>query len=219
MTRQEQGQSKTIRYFRKMWPTADALKKSFCPNNCYKVLGKEIEATTRWPQVTLSQIDKAYGQEGLALYFATLMMATIYEQGNAGQSCKIPMRDFNASLFLAQYGHRCTMYDLMIYTATYRAQYKPDYVANGDLSDIIKRFPKYLEHKGKVIDENKLQPKAEEEDKGRGKKLVGKAALEYYLKTAAARGDNLLEGGLVKLGIVSVEHAKEVMATYAPTAF
>lgn len=64
------------------------------------------------------------------------------------------------------------------------------------------------------------KPRQEEPQQKKGeKKVVGIEALEIYLKKAAERGDNLLEGGLVMFGIVSREHAKELMAKYAPEPF
>lgn len=101
---------------------------------------------------------------------------------------------------------------------TYRSKYKSEFANSGDLSDVIRQFPKYLKYKAYLEETNK--PKEEEPQQKKGeKKVVGIEALEIYLKKAAERGDNLLEGGLVKFGVVSREHAKEVMAKYAPEPF
>lgn len=180
-------------------------------------MAKEVEAVTKWPQVTLSQIDSIYQTKGLAEYFATLLFTAIYAQGNGGVSCNQEVAKMQAGLFLAEYGNQCSMYDYMLYMGTYRSKYKPDYISNGDLSDIIKRFPEYMKHKGNIMEAHKQQPKTE--TRTSNNKLVGKAALEYYLRKAAERGDNLLEGGLVAFGMVTREHAKEVMDKYAPKPF
>ena len=172
-------------------------------------MAKEVEAVTKWPQVTLSQIDSIYQTKGLAEYFATLLFTAIYAQGNGGVSCNQEVAKMQAGLFLAEYGNQCYMYDYMLYMGTYRSKYKPDYISNGDLSDIIKRFPEYMKHKGNIMEAHKQQPKTE--TRTSNNKLVGKAALEYYLRKAAERGDNLLEGGLVAFGMVTREHAQEVM--------
>lgn len=183
-------------------------------------MAKEVEAITKWPQVLLSQIDSIYQTKGLTEYFATLLFTAIYAQGNGGVSCNQEVAKMQAGLFLAEYGNQCSMFDYMLYMATYRSKYKPDYVSGGDLSDITKRFPDYLKHKGNVL---QAYGQKEPQDSGRtqqnGTKLVGKAALEYHLRKAAERGDNLLEGGLVTFGIITREHAKEVMDKYAPQAF
>ena len=181
-------------------------------------MAREVEAATKWPQVTLSQIDSIYQTKDLALYFAKLLFTTIYAQGNNGATnCNQSIINMQAGLFLAEYGNQCSMFDYMLYMGTYRSKYKPDYISNGDLSDIIKRFPEYMKHKGNIIEAHK--PKQEEPQQKKEKKVVGIEALENYLKKAAERGDNLLEGGLVKFGVVSVEHAKEVMKKYAPEPF
>lgn len=154
------------------------------------------------------------------MYFVRLMYSTIYAQVNNGVINNNSVLNMECGNFLARYGHTCTMFDLMLYMATYRNTYKPDYVSNGDLSDIIKRFPDYLKHKGNVL---QAYGQKEPQDSGRtqqnGTKLVGKAALEYNLRKAAERGDNLLEGGLVTFGIVTRKHAQELMDKYAPQAF
>lgn len=182
-------------------------------------MAKEVEAVTKWPQVTLSQIDSIYQTKDLALYFAKLLFTTIYAQGNNGATnCNQEVAKMQAGLFLAEYGNQCSMFDYMLYMGTYRSKYKPDYISNGDLSDIIKRFPEYMKHKGNIMEAHK--PKQEEPQQKKGeKKLVGIEALEAYLITAAKRGDNLLQGGLVSFGIVSREHASEVMKKYAPEPF
>lgn len=186
-------------------------------NSC-KALAKEVEAIMKWPQVLLSQIDSIYQTKDLALYFAKLLFTTIYAQGNNGATnCNQSIVNMQAGLFLAEYGNQCSMFDYMLYMATYRSKYKPDYVSNGDLSDIIKRFPEYMKHKGNIMEAHKPQPKTE--TRTSNNKPVGKEALEIYLKRAAERGDNLLEGGLVAFGMVTREHAKEVMEKYAPEPF
>lgn len=213
-------QRNDIERFKNRWPTVDRLQNAFQAKNACKVLAKEIEAITRWPQVTLIQIDNAYNTDDLALFFVTMMFSNIYALGNGGGTCNKDFLKIEAGNFLARFGSQCTMFDLMLYLATYRSAYKPDYVSGGDLSDITKRFPDYLKHKGNVL---QAYGQKEPQDSGRtqqnGTKLVGKAALEYHLRKAAERGDNLLEGGLVTFGIVTREHAQELMDKYAPQAF
>ena len=171
-----------------------------------------------YPQIYLSQINSVYGDFTLDMYFAVMMFSSIYAQGNANSVANSEVLNTNASLFLSLYGTRCSMFDLMYYMGAYRSKYKSEFANAGDLSDVIRQFPKYLKDRTYIEETNK--PKQEEpKQKGEGKKLVGKAALEYYLKTAAARGDNLLEGGLVKCGIVSVAHAQEIMDAYAPQSY
>lgn len=193
------------------------MQTAFQPQNCCKAIAKEVEAVTKWPQVTLAQIDDVYQTEDLASYFATLLFTAIYAQGNGGTSCNQEVAKMQAGIFLAQYGNQCSMFDYMLYMGTYRSKYKPDYISNGDLSDIIKRFPDYLKHKGSMREAHKPQPKTEARTSNN--KPVGKEALEIYLKRAAERGDNLLEGGLVAFGMVTREYAQEVMDKYGPQAF
>lgn len=167
----------------------------------------------------LSQVDSMYQTKDLALYFAKLLFTTIYAQGNNGATnCNQSIVNMQAGVFLAQYGRQCTMFDYMLYMGTYRSKYKPDYVSNGDLSDIIKRFPDYLKHKGSIMEAHKPQPKTEARTKEQ-KELVGIEAMKSYLKRAAKRGDNLLECGLLTYGAITREYAQELMDKYGPQAF
>lgn len=153
-----------------------------------------------YPKVYLSQINKAYGDNSLDMYFSVMMFSSIYAQGNANSVANKEVLNINASLFLSQYGAQCTMFDLLAYTGLYRGKFKSEFAKSDDLSDAIKQFPKYLKYKAYLEETNK--PKQEEpKQKEEGKKLVGQEALEYYLIKAAKRGDNLLEGGLVAVEI------------------
>lgn len=192
------------------------VQSSFVPQKCCVVLAKEVEAVTKWPQVSLSQIDSIYQTKGLAEYFATLLFTAIYAQGSGGVSCNQEVAKMQAGLFLAEYGNQCSMFDYMLYMATYRSKYKPDYVSNGDLSDIIKRFPEYMKHKGNIMEAHKPQPKTEARTSE--KEPVGIAGLEKYLIRAAKRGDNLFESALLG-GVFTKEHAQELMNKYGPQTF
>ena len=211
-------QKTELKTFKDWWPTVQSLQTAFQPKNCCKVLANEVKAATEWPQVTLNQIGVIYNNNDLSMYFVRLMYSTIYAQVNNGVINNNSVLDMECGNFLARYGHTCTMFDLMLYMATYRNTYKPDYISNGDLSDIVKRFPEYMKHKALVMEAHKPQPKTEARTKEQ-KELVGIEAMKSYLRKAAERGDNLLEGGLVTFGMVTREHAKEVMDAYGPKAF
>lgn len=209
-------QKDEVARFKSWWSTLQSLYNSFQPKNCCKVLAREVEALTTWPQVTLNQVGAAYNNEGLPTYFVRLMLSTIYAYANNGAATRQDILDMEIGIFLAKYGNTCTMFDLMLYMATYSNTYRSDYASKSDISDVTKRFPDYLRHKAQVQDANK--PKQDEARTEKGEPR-GREALELYLKEAAERGDNLLEGGLVKFGVVSVAHAKEMMAKYGPQAY
>lgn len=203
-----------IERFKAWWPTLQSLYNSFQPKNCCKVLAREVEALTTWPQVTLNQVGVAYNAE-VPAYFVRLLFSTIYAQGtncvtNQG------VLDMETGAFLAKYGNTCTMFDLMLYMVTYRSTYRPDYVSSGDISDVTKRFPDYLRHKAQVQDANKPRQDEARTEKNEPR---GREALELYLREAAERGDDLLQGGLVRFGVVTVAHAKEMMVKYGPKAY
>lgn len=171
-----------------------------------------------YPQIHISQINEAYGDNSLDMYFAVMMFSSIYAQGNANSVANKEVLNINASLFLSQYGEQCTMFDLLAYTGLYRGKFKSEFAKSDDLSDALKQFPKYLKYKAYLEETNKTKQEEPQQKKGE-KKLVGIEALEAYLITAAKRGDNLLEGGLVAVGVVSRKHAQEIMDAYAPQAF
>lgn len=211
-------QKTELKTFKDWWPTVQSLQTAFQPKNCCKVLANEVKAATEWPQVTLNQIGVIYNNNDLSMYFVRLMYSTIYAQVNNGVINNNSVLDMECGNFLARYGHTCTMFDLMLYMATYRNTYKPDYISNGDLSDIAKRFPEYMKHKGSILEAHKPQPKTEARTKEQ-KELVGIEAMKSYLIKAAKRGDNLLECGLLAFGAITREYAQELMDKYAPQAF
>lgn len=175
-----------------------------------------------YPQIYLSQINEAYGDFTLDMYFSVMMFSSIYAQGNANGVANQEVIKMNASLFLSQFGQQCTMFDLMNYMGTYRSKYKSEFANSGDLSDVIRQFPKYLEYKAYIEDTNKPkqeEPQPQTETRTSEKKATGAEEMESYLREAAERGDNLLEGDIVKFGVVSVAHAKELMAKYGPKAY
>lgn len=186
-------------------------------------ISKWHDATTRehllcnTPCITLSQVDEVYQQAGLCRTIVGMNFLALFQMGGAKGTFNNVLFYAAVDRFVAKHGTQCTMYDLILYCDAYRDTYKDKFTSNEDISDYSKQFPLYLKHKAIVQDANK--PKQEEPQQPKEKKVVGIEALELYLKTAAERGDNLLEGGLVSFGIVSVEHAKEVMAKYAPEPF
>lgn len=209
-------QNYNINRFKAIWSDVTKLKGSFTAMNAGAVI-TNMGTYVNYPKMYLSQINEAYGDNSLDMYFAVMMFSSIYAQGNANSVANKEVLNINASLFLSQYGTQCTMYDLLAYTGLYRGKFKSEFAKSDDLSDAIKQFPKYLKYKAYLEETNK--PKQEEPKPTEEKKLVGKEALEDYLIKAAKQGDNLLEGGLVAVGIVSREHASEVMKKYAPQPF
>lgn len=171
-----------------------------------------------YPQIYLSQINEAYGDFTLDMYFSVMMFSSIYAQGNANTVANKEVINMNASLFISQFGQQCTMFDLMNYMGTYRSKYKSEFANSGDLSDVIRQFPKYLKYKAYLEDTNKPKQEEPQQPKEKGEPR-GRETLELYLREAAERGDNLLEFSLVKYGGVSVAHAKEMMAKYGPKAY
>ena len=204
-----------MRAFLKYYPTAEALIKNFTISKWHDATANE-SVLVNAPCVTLSQVDEVYKQKGLCRTIVGMNFSALFQMGGAKGNFNDTLFYAAVERFIARHGTQCTMYDLILFCDAYRDTYKDRYTSNEDISDYSKKFPLYLKHKKMVEEANK--PK-QQEPQQKGKKLVGKAALEYYLKTAAARGDNLLEGGLVKCGIVSVAHAQEIMDAYAPQSY
>ena len=167
------------------------------------------------PCITLSQIDEVYQQQGLCRTIVGMNFSALFQMGGAKGSFNDTLFYAAVDRFIAKHGTQCTMYDLILYCDAYRDTYKDRFTSNEDISDYSKQFPLYLKHKAIISDANK--PKREEHQQK--EKVVGIEALELYLNTAAERGENIANGGLVSFGIVTKEHALEVMAKYAPEPF
>lgn len=168
------------------------------------------------PCITLSQVDEVYQQAGLCRTIVGMNFLALFQMGGAKGTFNNVLFYAAVDRFIAKHGTQCTMYDLILYCDAYRDTYKDKFTSNEDISDYSKQFTLYLKHKAIVQDANK--PK-QEEARTEKNEPRGREALELFLKEAAERGDNLLEGGLVKYGGVSVAHAKEMMAKYGPKAF
>ena len=208
-------QADNVNRFKAIWSDVTKLKSSFAPMKAGAVIAN-MGTYINYPQIYLSQINEAYGDFTLDMYFSVMMFSSIYAQGNANTVANKEVINTNASLFISQFGQQCTMFDLMNYMGTYRSKYKSEFANSGDLSDVIRQFPKYLKYKAYLEDTNK--PK-QDEARTSEKKATGAEELEIYLREVAERGDNLLEDGLVRFGVVSVAHAKELMAKYGPKAY
>lgn len=209
-------QEENAKAFLKYYPNGGALMANFTISKWHDATLRESTLVNA-PCITLSQVDEVYQQKGLCRTIVGMNFSALFQMGGAKGNFNDVLFYAAVDRFIAKHGIQCTMYDLILYCDAYRDTYKDKFTSNEDISDYSKQFPLYLKHKAVVQESNK--PKQEEPKPTEGKKLVGQEALEYYLIKAAKRGDNLLEGGLVAVGVVSRKHAQEIMDAYAPQAF
>lgn len=209
-------QEENAKAFLEWYPNAAALMANFTISKWHDATIRE-HLLCNTPCITLSQVDEVYQQVGLCRTIVSMNFSALFQMGGAKGTFNDVLFYAAVDRFIAKHGTQCTMYDLILYCDAYRDTYKDKFTSNEDISDYSKQFPLYLKHKAMVQESNK--PKQEEPQQNKENKVVGIEALEIYLKKAAACGDNLIEGGLVKFGVVSVEHAKEMMNKYAPEPF
>lgn len=167
------------------------------------------------PCITLAQVDEVYEKEGLCRTIVSMNFMALYQVGGGRGTYKEAIFHAAVDRFISKHGNACTMFDLLLYCDAYRDTYKDEFTRNEDFMDYSRQFPRYLTHKAAKLEESS----SEEREQKQGAKLVGKPALEAYLRKAAARGDNLLQGGLVAFGMVTPQHAKEVMERYGAKPF
>lgn len=209
-------QAQEAEQFLNWYPTAQKLMEYFTLARWHDATARETRLVNM-PCVTLSQIDSLYNSKGLARTIVGMNFSALYQMGGGRGNFNEAFFYAAVDRFIAKHGNACTMFDLLLYCDAYRDTYKDKFTSNEDFSDYSKQFPEYLKHKALVMEAHKPQPKTE--TRTSNKKLVGKAALEYYLIKAAKRGDNLLECGLLAFGAITREYAQELMDKYGPQTF
>lgn len=99
-------------------------------------------------------------------------------------------------MFIAKYGHQCSLYDMMLYFANYLLEYKGSY-AQYDVQDILQQFSKkYLPWKRLVTESN------EKEDEWKTYGLTLQEMMLIWVRDGRTDED-FKEGGLYRMGRIT----------------
>ena len=155
------------------------------------------------PCILLMHVDEIYNCEDAAKRIVKTQLVGIYSVGTAKDMLNPTTADLAADLFIANHGHRCTLYQLLLYFAKYVSDFK-ETRSTFDVQDIIQQYgKKFLPWWNSIVPEKKEEPV-------KSNKPKGQAALDEYLKSKAARGEDLRTGGLYELGWVNEDTIKHI---------
>lgn len=167
------------------------------------------------PCITLSQVDAVYKTEGVARELVKNQLVSIYSMSTAKEPYNQGAAVMAADVFIAKYGHKCTLYAMMIYFANYLTEYKSSY-SQYDIQDILQQFGKkflpWWNSRAARYQEKK------DEDAG---KQVGRPALVSWFARRLLEGetvDDLRKSSLYEMGIVSDKDIDEAVK-YAQERF
>lgn len=161
------------------------------------------------PCITLAQTDAVYEDDGTAQRIVRSMFIGIYGMTTAREPYNKEACDMAADLFIAKYGHECTLYAMMLYFGNYLTEYKASY-AQYDVQDILQQFgKKFLPRWRQSLAEND-QPQQQASEQ----QPHGIEAVKVMLRNRLYNGETVeqLKGGyLYTAGIVTDEMLTEAV--------
>lgn len=167
----------------------------FSPVNVAKAVMNESECVSR-PCITLREVDKVY-KEGTAQSIIRNLISGLYSMSLTKEKMPYEAANNAAALFVAKYGHQCTLYGVMLYFGNYSTEYKSSF-AQFDVQDVLQQFSKkFLPwwHSRQTREENSKATIKSEDTKPRGKE-----ALKIYIKKILSEGGDIRAGGLYRMG-------------------
>ncbi len=137
--RYSEAQKAAIEAFRGHFDTTQKLFNVFAPSN-WGYMISHLDECLKSPCVTLSQVDAVYC-DGVAKQIVRNQIAGVYSLCTARDQYNSSGIDMAADIFIAKYGHECTLYAMMVYFGNYMTEYKQSY-AQFDIQDILQQFGK-----------------------------------------------------------------------------
>lgn len=192
------AQQKSIETFRSRFDTVERVFSAYSPRNWPYVVSRAEEVFGR-PDVTLKQLDMVYGA-GTAARLVANQITGIYSSTNTRDVLRQDALTQNSEMFVAKFGHECTLNGMMLYFANYPLEYKSSY-NQFDMVDILQQFGK------KFLPwwRQRLQPSTDEKkDSGRP---VGTDGLLRYIADELLGGKTVdefkAESGLYAIGKIT----------------
>ena len=116
--------------------------------------------------------------------------------------------DIAADLFLGKYGSQCTLYMMAIYFGSYLSDYKSQFASQFDIQDILKQFrEQFLPMWGKTLENKEVRS-----ENNHPEQMRGDEALQEWLYREIKKGNDVTNGGLYRLGIVTDKMIVETKA-------
>lgn len=181
----------------------------FSPVNVAKAVTNESECVSR-PCITLREVDKVY-KDGTSQSIIRNLISGLYSMSLTKERMPYEAVNNAAALFVAKYGHQCTLYGVMLYFGNYSTEYKTSY-AQFDVQDILQQFhKKFLPWwQSRISRARNSETTTDEDTRPRGQE-----ALKIYIKEILSNGGDIRAGGLYKMGRITealiAECQKEVL--------
>lgn len=196
--------------FLKAFPSEEKLIRIFCPSYWSYFMERKAQCMIS-PCITLKEVAKCYGKIDLAATLVQNNVTGIYKvstaKDEAGQKALDGIR-LGSQMFVSKHGAQCTIYAMMIYFASYIADYKSNYAAF-DMQDIIKQFSKFLQIWNGNVDRALKEKDKESKERARVLEPVGNKALRIYIRDCLWSDYDIRTGYLYRKGIVTDEMIAE----------
>lgn len=206
-------QKADIDKFRQKFPDVTKLYNFFAPTMWGYAIAHTKECLT-YPCITLRQVDEIYHCGGVAQNIVRNQLVGLYQMTTAKEQYNSNAANIAADLFIAKYGHECTLYDIMLYFGNYITEYKSSF-AQFDMQDILLQYnKKFLPWKRMCIGQQQDEvPKLE------NNVAKGKDGLEAWLRKSISDGEDVRKGGLYSMGIVTEADVQRIEKECKPKVF
>lgn len=205
--RLSEAQQLSIETFRSRFDTAERVFSAYAPKNWAYVVAHTEDVFAK-PSVTLRQLDMIHGA-GTAARLVANQITGIYSSTNSRDVLRQDALTQNSEMFVAKYGHECTLNAMMLYFANYPLEYKSSY-GQFDIVDILQQFGKKFLPWWRM----RQQPERPKEQQSSG--AVGRDGLLRYLADeflAGKTADQIkAESGLYRIGRLTDQDINAAMA-------
>lgn len=192
--------------FRSRFDTRQRIFNAYSPAHWAYVVANQDKCFTE-PTITLQQLDRSYG-EGTARDLVADQIHGIYKATNTREPLRQDALTSNAEMFVAKYGHECTLTGMMLYFANYPLEYKSSY-GQFDMVDILQQFGKKFLPWWRM----KQEPERPKEQASSG--AVGREGLIRYLANELLGGKTLNQlkedSGMYRIGLLTDKDLDEAM--------
>lgn len=193
--------------FQKAFPSEEKLIRTFCPAYWSYYMERKMKCLTA-PCITLKMVAEVYGNKELAATLVQNNMTGIYKvstaKDEAGQKALEGIR-LGAQMFVSKHGATCSLYAMMIYFASYLADYKSNY-ASFDIQDIIRQYgQKFLPSWNGLVERALKEQEKERQERFRNLEPVGNKALLLYVRDCLGSDYDIRKGYLYRKGVVTEE--------------
>lgn len=181
--------------FMQSFPSVEKLYNFFAPVRWEYVL-RHVDDCLMFPCITLADIDEAYHTNGAAKRIVQSQFIGVYSLSTAREQYNEQASNLAADMFIGRYGYVCSMYDLMLYFASYLMQFKQSF-AQYDVQDILLQFSrKYIPWK-----RSKLQINDENTQETLGCGGLFNAIVLWMMKGDS--DEEIKKGGLYAIGRIN----------------